>query len=1030
MAARPRVWWHWMNGNVDEEGIKLDLEWMARIGIGGAQAFEGGMNTPQVVSNRIVFGSAEWSSAMRFAASTADRLGLELTIATSAGWSAAGAPWVDPVDAMVKCVWSETLVEGGKQEGVALNSLPTVAGPFQDVPRWGSPTNDPRLARDTFVIAIPATTGVLLPETAWTSQGQLDPVALTDGLYSSGVSLPRDLDSASTEWITYRFAEPTSVGAVTLGLPGPRGFGSPPPVHATLESSSDGDHWAAVVELPATSSPVRSRSFAPVSARWFRARLDGSHAASGLPPMHEGVLPLPFPPASPLTVVSQFALWADGRISAAEEKAGFGIALDYRGLDGPPEQGVLVDQVLDVTGNVTRGVLNGELPPGTWRILRFGYSLTGRQNGPAPVEATGLEVDKLDPNRVEAYLHRWLDLFREAVGDDLIGQRGIRSILSDSIESGPQNWTSSLPTEFENRRGYSLVSWLPTIAGYIVGDSEQSDRVLADLRRTIAELAADSYYGTVAKIAHSWGLSYYAEALEDHRPQLGDDVRMRSHADIPMGAMWMYTDDGGPAPTYVADLRGASSAAHVYGKQFTGAESMSAFGRPYVFAPSSLKPVADLELILGVTRFCIHTSPHQPSEVRAPGISLTPHLGQTFTRHETWAELAGPWITYLARASYLLNLGDPAVDIAYIYSDGDPLTAVFGDHPPADVPPGHAWDFVSADALETCLTVDQDGTVLSLGGAHYRLIYLGGWTEQITLSTLRQLARLVDQGATLIGAPPLASPSAADDQAVFAAEVIDLWSSPRVQTGPLDPWLDQPDWIAPGLDVVHRTLPEAEIYFVRNPADAAVSVTASFRSVATGAEWWDAVTGTRVSGDANVKDGRTVVKLDLPAYGSGFLVIRQARNVIRLGQAAIFDTISDWKTTVPDDTGFSGRATYEAEVFVNMASLIDARLYLRLDQVHDLAEVVVNGQFAGVAWTHPFEVDITDFVAPGANLFEVSVTNTWANRLIADAASPTTSATQTTAPIYKANAPKRPWGLRGPGHLIRRSVTASNSAYS
>jgi hypothetical protein len=27
-AARPRVWWHWMNGNVTKEGITADLEWM------------------------------------------------------------------------------------------------------------------------------------------------------------------------------------------------------------------------------------------------------------------------------------------------------------------------------------------------------------------------------------------------------------------------------------------------------------------------------------------------------------------------------------------------------------------------------------------------------------------------------------------------------------------------------------------------------------------------------------------------------------------------------------------------------------------------------------------------------------------------------------------------------------------------------------------------------------------------------------------------------------------------------------------
>ena len=34
-SARPRVWWHWMNGNVTTDGIAKDLEWMKRIGIGG-----------------------------------------------------------------------------------------------------------------------------------------------------------------------------------------------------------------------------------------------------------------------------------------------------------------------------------------------------------------------------------------------------------------------------------------------------------------------------------------------------------------------------------------------------------------------------------------------------------------------------------------------------------------------------------------------------------------------------------------------------------------------------------------------------------------------------------------------------------------------------------------------------------------------------------------------------------------------------------------------------------------------------------
>ena len=35
--ARIRVWWHWMDSNITKEGIKADLDWMHRTGIGGVQ---------------------------------------------------------------------------------------------------------------------------------------------------------------------------------------------------------------------------------------------------------------------------------------------------------------------------------------------------------------------------------------------------------------------------------------------------------------------------------------------------------------------------------------------------------------------------------------------------------------------------------------------------------------------------------------------------------------------------------------------------------------------------------------------------------------------------------------------------------------------------------------------------------------------------------------------------------------------------------------------------------------------------------
>src|SRR6516165_6781118 len=65
-SARPRVWWHWMNGNITKEGIKLDLEWMQRVGLRGFQNFDAALQTPQVVDKRIAYMTPEWKDAFKY----------------------------------------------------------------------------------------------------------------------------------------------------------------------------------------------------------------------------------------------------------------------------------------------------------------------------------------------------------------------------------------------------------------------------------------------------------------------------------------------------------------------------------------------------------------------------------------------------------------------------------------------------------------------------------------------------------------------------------------------------------------------------------------------------------------------------------------------------------------------------------------------------------------------------------------------------------------------------------------------------
>ena len=139
-SAKPRVWWHWMNGNVSKEGIKADLEWMKRVGIGGFQNFDGGRmgGADASAQKRVAFLSPEWKDALKYAATLADQLGLEMARASSPGWSETGGPWVKPEQGMKKFVWTETRVEGGKPFTGKLAQPPGTTGPFQNIAGSGN----------------------------------------------------------------------------------------------------------------------------------------------------------------------------------------------------------------------------------------------------------------------------------------------------------------------------------------------------------------------------------------------------------------------------------------------------------------------------------------------------------------------------------------------------------------------------------------------------------------------------------------------------------------------------------------------------------------------------------------------------------------------------------------------------------------------------------------------------------------------------------------------------------------------------
>ena len=111
---------------------------------------------------------------------------------------------------------------------------------------------------------------------------------------------------------------------------------------------------------------------------------------------------------------------------------------------------------------------------------------------------------------------------------------------------------------------------------------------------------------------------------------------------------------------------------------------------------------------------------------------------------------------------------------------------------------------------------------------------------------------------------------------------------------------------------------------------------------------------------------------------------------------------------------FSGVARYSTVLDLPAGLSPGDPLWLDLGQVGDVAEVWVNGAYAGTSWWAPDRVAIGQFVRPGANSIEVRVANRWINRLIGDAQPGAEPVGRVTAPTYLPDAPLRPSGLIGP----------------
>lgn len=212
----------------------------------------------------------------------------------------------------------------------------------------------------------------------------------------------------------------------------------------------------------------------------------------------------------------------------------------------------------------------------------------------------------------------------------------------------------------------------------------------------------------------------------------------------------------------------------------------------------------------------------------------------------------------------------------------------------------------------------------------------------------------------------------------------------------------------------HKKLKDGDIYFIANRTSDTFQTNCNFRVTEGAIELWDPLTGEiREIFQYKREKNHTIVPINFNAFQSYFIVFDKNRKtpqskdnsnfdkLVPLQQIegewnvsfdpswggpeeAVFPSLSDWSKN--EDEGikyYSGTAIYRKKFNFN-SNLNERKFYLHLGEVKNIARVKLNGKDLGVIWTAPWQVEITNALAEGANHLEIEVANLWINRLIGD----------------------------------------------
>ncbi|WP_294476312.1 glycosyl hydrolase [uncultured Bacteroides sp.] len=1016
--AKPWTFWYWMYGAVSKEGITTDLEAMKQAGLGGTylMPIKGIEEAPQY-NGKAQQLTPEWWEMVRFSMEEADRLGLKLGMHICDGFALAGGPWITPKESMQKVVWTDTIVDGGKLKALRLPQPEAYEGFYEDISLFALPLCED--AADEMPAKMTCTNIA-------TGNG-IDPKK-TVNVDDAGV-----IRSSYSCYIQYEYEQPFTCRNIEIVLSGNNYQAH----RLKVMASDDGVNYRLVKQL----TPARqgwqntdensTHTIPATTARYFRFYWTPEGSEPGSEDMDAAKW-------KPNLKIKKLRLHREARLNQWEGKAG----LVWRVATATKEEEIgnkdcyNLSQIINLSEQFKGQTLSATLPKGKWKLLRMGHTATGHTNATGG-GGKGLECDKFDPKAVRKQFDNWYAQAFAKTNPEL-ARRVLKYMHVDSWECGSQNWSDNFATEFKKRRGYDLMPYLPLLAGIPMESAERSEKILRDVRTTIAELVVDVFYQVLADCAKEYDCQFSAECVAP--TMVSDGLLHYQKVDLPMGEFWLNS----PTHDKPNDMLDAISGAHIYGKNIIQAEGFTEVRGTWDEHPGMLKALLDRNYALGINRLFFHVYVHNPWLDRKPGMTLD-GIGLFFQRDQTWWDRgAKAFCDYVTRCQALLQYGHPVTDIAVFTGEEIPrrsilperlvpsLPGIFGDKrveserirlanegqllrvrpvgvthsanmadPEKWVNPlrGYAYDSFNKDALLR-LAKAEDGRIALPGGASYKVLVLPlprpMNPDPVELSPeVKQKINELKQAGVLIPAIPYKE----DDFAAYGLER---------------------DLIVPeDIAWTHRRGEQGDIYFIANQREEIRTFTASMRIDGGKPECWNPVTGEiNANPSYEHKGNRTEVMLTLAPNESVFIVyssegtdkdkesnskkLSEAKGssdkdlqtlaletkeytvtFANTGKEITRNELFDWSREEDEQIRYySGTATYKTTFRWKNKLKKNQRVFLNLGQIYNLATVRINGVDCRTIWTAPYRADITAALKKGINQLEIEVTNTWANAFL------------------------------------------------